>query len=485
MYFKRYRKLDWFTAGLKLWSNQIPLRFDTYSSACSNRCTYCYARQLTQGGLARMGMKYDPQTIKIGNLTPIIKACDNIFNKGLWNPHLYQHFWLKNRGLIENGTMSDPFLKEEEEILNTYNFMLLAKNYDLPIYFNSKCNALINSEKHFEAMCNLKNSGVLLDATLCSNNDTMLKKFEPKAPLASERFNIIKRLSDNGIDVIASARPIIKGVTDYDYEGYIGDLCDSGVKSIHLRTLIISGKQLKVPFWKKYAEEQGMVFKNISYRYPLEYFLDLFERAKKITKNKNVGLTASHTLFFKFGTANKCDYSKMSDKIQKSLFNPGIETILHNTYKHKKKPQMLYYDEILRPHIRKNKDFMHHKFLMDDKTSSLIWSSSCTMKVRIKFLLKGSAIAKNSIWNGWERNADACTLDNKNKPMLRNGYIASINGIYAVVDKKGNQLLDDNNNVIYSYIPEKYIDRNNIRSTHTRKSDVVTKKQLRELGILE
>ena len=480
MYFKRFTSLNWFTSGLRLWSNRIPLRFDSYSGSCSNFCSYCYARQVSQGGLARQGIKYDPQTIKVGNLNAIAKACNTIFNENKYDSRSYQHYWLLHRGLIENGTMSDPFLKEEATMLNTYNLLQLANGYKLPLYFNTKGNALINSEKHFDAVCELnKNGGTLFDVSLTSNNDKLIKKFEPKAPLPSERLELIKRMTENNVDVIASARPIIKGVTDFDYENYIGELCDAGVKSIHLRTLIISGKQLKSEFWKKYAKEQGMIFKNISYRYDLPYFMDLFERAMDVAKPKGVGVTASHTLFFKFGTANKCDYSKVSQKIQDSLFEPGIETILHNTYRHKKKPQMLYYDEILKPHIKRNPEFMKHRFLMDDKTSTLIWSSSCTMKVRIKFLLDGKTITKNSMWNGWERNA---SCDGK-KQMLRSGYIASINDIYTVVDKKGEQLLDEKDNLIYAYIPEEYKERTDIKSTHTRKSDVITVKDLKEVGL--
>jgi len=477
MYFKRYTSLNWFTSGLKLWSNQIPLRFDSYSGSCSNFCTYCYARQLSQGGLARQGIKYDPRTIKVGNLDTIAKACNSIFNEEKCDPHSYQHYWLLHRGLIENGTMSDPFIHEETEMKNTLNLLKIATTYQLPIYFNTKGNALIESEEHFNAVCDLnKTGGTLFDVTLCSNNNKMLKKFEPKAPPASDRMNLIKRLTDNNIDVVASARPIIKGVTDYDYENYIGELCDTGVSSIHLRTLIISGKTLKSEFWKKYAKEQGMVFKNISYRYPLEYFLDLFERASKIAKPKGVGVTASHTLFFKFGTANKCDYSKVSQKVQDSLFKPGIATLLHNTYKHRKKPQMLYYDEILKPHIKENKEFMNHKFLMNDKTSTLIWSSSCTLKVRVPYLLSGKEIVKNAVWNGLERNA--C-----NTQMLRTGYISTINNIYAVVDKKGQQIPDEKGNIIYAYIPEEYKKRVDIKSTHTRKSDVISVKNLNEVGL--
>lgn len=434
----------------------------------------CFARQVAHGALGRQGIKYNPRIIKIGNIKHIAESCNKIFNEGVWYPHSYQHYFLLNRGLIENGTMGEPFGRSESELLNTYNFMVIAQNYGLPIYFNSKCNALISSEKHFEAMCNLKKTGVLLDATCCSNNDKLLKKFEPGAPLASERINVMKRLSDNGIDIIASARPILKGVTDYDFEGYIGDLCDSGVKSIHLRTLIITGKQLGMPYWQKYAKKNGMVFKNFSWRYPIEYFLDLFERAKEATKRTNVGITASHTLFFKFGTANKGDYKKMSPQIRKSLFSPGIETILREVYKHRRSSKVLYYDDILKPHVKKNKDFMQHKFLMDDKTSSLIWSSSCTLKVRHKFLLSGETITKRSMWNGW---SSPCRENN-----IRNGYLSSINQIFIVVDKNGNNKLDENGNLIYCYIPEE-VRPADAKSTHTRDTDAVSVKELKKIGI--
>ena len=43
MYFKKTRVLNYFTPGLRLWSNQIPLRFDPYSG-CSNRCIYCHLK---------------------------------------------------------------------------------------------------------------------------------------------------------------------------------------------------------------------------------------------------------------------------------------------------------------------------------------------------------------------------------------------------------------------------------------------------------
>lgn len=54
MYFNKFTRLEWFTPGLKLWSNRIPLRFDTYSSACENFCRYCVLKGteiITEHGL--------------------------------------------------------------------------------------------------------------------------------------------------------------------------------------------------------------------------------------------------------------------------------------------------------------------------------------------------------------------------------------------------------------------------------------------------
>ena len=39
---------DLYTPGIRLWSNGVPLKVDTYKS-CSNLCNYCFARTLSAG----------------------------------------------------------------------------------------------------------------------------------------------------------------------------------------------------------------------------------------------------------------------------------------------------------------------------------------------------------------------------------------------------------------------------------------------------
>lgn len=474
-FFNKVKKQTFFTSGLRLWSNGIPLRFDTYSQ-CNNRCIYCYASQVQSGAVQRMGFKYDPRLLKLGNIAIIQKACNKAFDEtDKYNPHSFQEYWIRRRGLIECGTMGDPFMSEEPRFMNTYNLMQLAKHYRLPLYFNTKGNCLITDNTHFDALCDLKKSGVIVDLSLTSINDKLLKQFEPYAPLASERFKLLERLTDNNIDTIVSARPIIAGVTDVAYKEYIEACCLAGATSIHLRTLILSGMQLKSEFWKNYAKINNMDFKHISYRYNIDYFNNLVNEAMDIAKTYGTSVTASHVLFFKFGTANKCDYSKVSPMVANATFSPRLEHILKPCMDNINTPKLLLFDNIMKPLIKQHPDFMSQHFKIDSQTSTLIWSSSCVYKVRIPYLQSGESIFTNSVWNGWYSGEDRNTK-------LRTGYISSVNGIYQIVDKIGNPVLDDSGNMQYAYIPDEY-KSSNITSTHIRPTQTVTEKELKYIGI--
>lgn len=474
MYFTKTRVLNYFTPGLRLWSNQIPLRFDPYSG-CSNRCLYCYASQVQEGALCRLSLKYNPRILKVGNVNKIRKDCVNIFDNKQMDKYSHMDFWLANRGIFECGTMGDPFMHEEIDFNNTYNLMNVAQQYRLPLYINSKLNALVESKRHFDMVCELKKTGIIIDATLSSNNNKLLRKFEPKAPSVEERIKVISSLADNNVDVVVSARPIIKGVTDDNFESYIEDMCNTGASSIHLRTLIISGKQLAKPFWKKYTKEAGMVFKDVSYRYPMSYFTQLFNEAEDVAKGYGVKITGSHHLFFKFGTSNKCDYSRTSKAVQNGLFQPGITEILSDVYNHKSEPKVLYFDDLMKPQIKKHKYYMDNEFRINSLTAVLIWASSCTHKIPNPFLLTGKEIFTNGLWNGWESGVD------RKVQKLRIPYLSTIEQMFIVVNNKGEDVKDDEGNLIYAYIPEEMM--NKVETSHEFKYPTIKRKTLKEMDL--
>ena len=475
MYFDKFRVLNYFTPGLKIWSNLIPLRFDTYSG-CSNFCRFCFARPLQEGAVRRMGKKYNPKILKIGNVKKLYKDCVRIFDNGMWDPHSYMDHWVYNRGLIENGTMGDPFLNEESVIMNTYNYMSIAQQYGIPLYFNSKMNALINDRVILDKFLDLKKTGAILDASIISHQDSLVKKFEPNAPPVTKRLKLLEEISDEGIDTIVSTRPIMHGITDVNFEEYIERSCQTGPKAIHLRTLVISGSQLKYQFWKDYAKASGMHFKDLSWRYPLDYFMDLLNRAKDVAKPYGVDITNSHTLFFESGFSNKCNYSKMSKQIQDGLFHPGLPDILHTAFKKRTESQLLTFDNTLRPALKNLGSFGEKKFKMDSFSATLVWASSCSRKIPTAFRMSGRNIIKKSMWDGW-------ASPGSEGGQIRIGYISTINQIYAVVDGKKNlPLKDDNGHLMYAYLP-KEVRRLDVPSTHAHRVPTVTIPELKTYGI--
>ena len=437
----------------------------------------CYASQVQEGALSRLKIKYNPRILKIGNVNKIRKDCARIFDDKLIDKYSHMDFWLANRGMFECGTMGDPFMHEEPEFNNTFNLMNVAQNYKIPLYINTKLNALCESERHFDKVCELKNTGILIDASISSTNNDLLKKFEPFAPSVSERLSVMTDLVDNGVDVIASARPVLKHITDDNLEKFITDLCNTGVSSIHLRTLIITGKQLSKPFWKNYAKETGMKFENLSYRYPASYFVDLFDKSTEIANEYGVKISGSHSIFFKFGTSNKCDYSKTSKPIQDGLFQPGITELLSDIFKHRTEPKVLYFDDLMKPQIKKHKFYMNNKFRINSFSAVLIWATSCTHKIPDPFLLTGEEIFTNGVWNGWESGFD------RKVQKLRIPYLSTIKQLFVVVNNKNKYVKDNNGNLIYAYIPEEMTEKDETKSIYTFNIPTITRKTLKEMDL--
>lgn len=77
--YTKMRHTDYMTAGLKLYTNAIPVRMDTWHT-CKNFCSYCFARALEFGSLRRMGIKYNAG---IGRVTDIPKY--DIVKKSIWD----------------------------------------------------------------------------------------------------------------------------------------------------------------------------------------------------------------------------------------------------------------------------------------------------------------------------------------------------------------------------------------------------------------
>lgn len=440
MFFKGIKTSHYLTAGLKIWSNALGLRFDVYKS-CNNFCTYCFARALEFGSLSRAGVKYNPTIARVGDVSALADRFKSIFDEGKMDIQDYVDWAIFKKWFIECGTMGENFNTDEEFLGLTYNFLQLLKAYKYPLYICTKGNLLISSERYYDALVALKGNGLIVDVSLISNNDKALRKIEANTPLASARMALIERLTGDGVNVTVSCRPFIKDYTDLNFEQYITDLCERNVKSIHIRTFFITGKLLQHPIWKKWKEDNKDILEKygVGVRYKSGYLNEYFKKAQEIAKPYGVVITGSSKMFFELeGTANKMSYEKCDPEAQKHFFPYTVLPILSKIKQNLNTPQVLYYDDCLKPILDVEDPFLKAKIVIDPYSQTLIDYDCCQTKPRVKTRIPVIDLIRHCIWNGW---------------VHQKSYLQGINHLYKIT-QGGNPLNDSNGNAIYFYKPE-------------------------------
>lgn len=236
------------TPGLKVWANGIPLKGDTYKS-CTNMCKYCFARGLTAGMMERAGVRYDPRiarTMNISHVANMLAAAQKEINS--WT------YWaLRERYFIELGTMCEIFQEEDLEMRVTWNLLQLFRAYRIPLFINTKANLLIENDDYFRLIAEYP-APIIMSITLIGLDDEKIKALEPRAPLASERLELISRLAEVGVPTVVYCGPFMLGITDQDIEGYTEALIKAGAVGVHVRNFYITGKLLHRARWRQYLD---------------------------------------------------------------------------------------------------------------------------------------------------------------------------------------------------------------------------------------
>lgn len=239
---------DLYTPGLKIWTNGVPIKIDTYKS-CSNMCTYCYARTLSAGMTEIQGVKYDPRVLRYAPKHDIIKLFEQANN-----PDGFVGWAIRNRYFFEAGTIAEMFQEADLQVRSTWDFIKLAAAYKIPLMINTKGNLLVKDESYFRLLADHP-APIINNLSLISHDDQVLLDYDLYAPTATERLDLVRRLKDVGIPTAIYCGPYLHGITDADLEAYMAAVIDAGAVALHLRNLYLTGKFLANPKWKRYIDE--------------------------------------------------------------------------------------------------------------------------------------------------------------------------------------------------------------------------------------
>ena len=139
----------------------------------------------------------------------------------------------KEKGVVGIGSMSDTYNPFELEYEQTRGALKLISKYNFGVSIDTKSDLILRDLDILKEI-NEKNN-VIIKFTITTPKDELSKIIEPRVCVSSKRFEVIKKLSDNGIFVGVMMNPILPFITDSeeDIKELVRLAHESGAKFIH------------------------------------------------------------------------------------------------------------------------------------------------------------------------------------------------------------------------------------------------------------
>lgn len=176
----------------------LPIRVDTYKN-CSFGCTYCFANN-------RKICEFDKH-LQVADVGSIERRLKRIFDSGkeISDSNLLDN--LISRGLTWHcGGMSDQFQPAEDKLHITSQMIDVCNKYGISILFSTK------SDNLYGANINPR----LHSFQFSVSNVVNRKDIEPNVPDILRRYELFRRLKDDGFKVGIRIQPFIPNVSTLD-----------------------------------------------------------------------------------------------------------------------------------------------------------------------------------------------------------------------------------------------------------------------------
>ena len=137
------------------------------------------------------------------------------------------------RGVVATGAMSDPYNPFEKELKLTRHALELCNAFEFGIAIATKSALLA---RDIDVLCDIKeHSPVLCKVTITTCDDSLAKKLEPGVNAPTERFELIRKLSENGIYTGILLMPVLPFIEDTDENilGIIRQAKEAGARFIY------------------------------------------------------------------------------------------------------------------------------------------------------------------------------------------------------------------------------------------------------------
>jgi len=117
----------------------------------------------------------------------------------------------KNRATIGTGSMNDPYMPVEKELLMTRKALQIIAREKFPVHVITKSHLV---ERDADLLQDISKIYAAVSFTITTSDDSLSQKIEPNAPPSSERFKAMKLLAEKGIYTGVTMMPILPFIND-------------------------------------------------------------------------------------------------------------------------------------------------------------------------------------------------------------------------------------------------------------------------------
>lgn len=283
------------------WTNEfldcsMPMTFDTYNK-CSFNCLYCFSffqkiRENSPNAKKKF-RNYQKSELKQVDVERIKK----IFT--LQKKSQFEEL-IKNKVVMQVGGLADAFDYYEKQKGVTLELLKFFDEIDYPLSFSTKSDWFVYDKRYTDIIKKHPHNWHF-KISIINLDEVRAKKLEVGVPSPERRLEVIKRLSEMGINVTLRLRPFILGFSDIndEYLKLIEKAKENGANSVSTEFLCIEGRadsylkeRYKVisrivgydvlSFYKKHSTSCGYLRLNYNLKKP---YIDKMEK-----KCKELGL---------------------------------------------------------------------------------------------------------------------------------------------------------------------------------------------------
>ncbi len=173
----------------------------------------------------------------------------------------------RKKGVIGIGAMSDTYNPQERKYELTRGALKLILKYGYGVSIDTKSDLILRDIDLLKEIS--KKNNVIVKVTITTPSDSLSKVIEPNVCTSSKRFNVIKKLSDNGVFVGIMLNPVLPFITDNeeDIKNLVKLAYENGARFIHT----YMGMTLRDNQREYYYDKLDIKFKNLRKKYEMIY----------------------------------------------------------------------------------------------------------------------------------------------------------------------------------------------------------------------